>query len=65
VVEVVNGIDNRVMVTASCSVNKDKVKLLSTNGEFKGGAIFCARLEALRDRQWQGQYRVPGGRVKV
>ena len=50
-VEVVNGIDNRVMVTASCSVNKDEVKELSASGGFKGGAIFCARLEALRDRQ--------------
>ena len=60
--EVVNGIDNRVMVTASCSVNKDEVKELSASGEFKGGAIFCARLEALRDRQWQGRYR---GCVKV
>jgi len=38
------------MVTASCSVNEDEVKELSGNGEFKRG-VFCARLEALRDRQ--------------
>jgi len=37
------------MVTASCSVNKDEVKELSASGEFKGGAINFARLEALRD----------------
>jgi len=48
VVEVVNSIDNRVMVTASCSVNKEKVKELSASGEFKGGIAICARLE---DRQ--------------
>jgi len=41
-------------------VNKDEVKELSASGEFKG--VFCARLEALRDRQWQGRYR---GCVKV
>jgi len=36
------------MVIASCSVNKDEVKELSTSGEFKEGVVFCARLE---DRQ--------------
>ena len=36
------------MVTASCSVNKDKVKELFPSGEFKGGVAFCARPE---DRQ--------------
>ena len=48
-VEIVNGINNRVIVMALCLVNKDKVKELSTSSEFKGGAIFCMRLEALRD----------------
>jgi len=46
VVEVVNGIE--MMVTASCSVNEDKVKELLPSGEFKGGIALCARLE---DRQ--------------
>ena len=39
VVEVVNGIE--MMVTASCSVNEDKVKELSPSGEFKGGQHFA------------------------
>ena len=42
VVEIVNSIE--MMVTASCSINEDKVKELSA----KGGIAFCARLE---DRQ--------------
>ena len=45
-VEAVDGIE--MMVTASCSVNEDKVKELSPSGEFKRGVAFCARLE---DRQ--------------
>jgi len=36
-------------MTASCSVNEDKVEELSTSGEFTKDSVFCARLEALRD----------------
>ena len=40
----------RMMVTASCSVNKDKE--LSASGEFKGGvSILRKTRNALRDRQ--------------
>ena len=39
----------RMTMTASCSVNEDKVEELSTRGEFTKRSVFCARLEALRD----------------